>query len=313
MPGQLKSAESQKGRRRDPAGELVMAFVAEQVAVLRTADAGVRRDADDAVHEMRVASRRLGSALKIFRPVLECERADAVRGELRWIGHALGGARDSEVLHARLHEALSKDGRDTARDAAATRVNTQFAERSERAKREVRGDLDSPRYFGLLESLDDLIRNPPLTEAAALRADRVLPPRVGKAYREVRRLHNRAGAAGSGQERDQLLHEVRKAAKRARYAGEALVPAFGKDAKRFAAAMKGVQEVIGEYRDSVIAGETLIGLAVQAQEAGEDTFEIGRLAGLEEARSAAAAAAYDTAWRAASKKKLRRWMRGAAR
>ena len=313
MPSQLGSAGSRKGRRRGPAGELVMAYVAEQVAALRTADAGVRGDAEDAVHDMRVASRRLGSALKIYRPVLDPERADAVRGELRWIGHALGGARDSEVLHTRLRVALSKDGRDTARDAAAERVNAQFGERSERAKRELRGDLDSARYVRLLESLDDLVQGPPLTEAAARRADRVLPQRVGKAYREVRRLHNRAQAAGSGQERDALLHEVRKAAKRARYASEALVPAFGKEAKRFAAAMEGVQEVIGEYRDSVIAGETLIGLAVQAQDSGEDTFEIGRLAGVEEARSAAAAAEYDTAWRAASRKKLRRWMRGAVR
>ncbi|WP_193509407.1 CHAD domain-containing protein [Cryobacterium sp. BB736] len=303
-------ARYRRGHRRGTAGELVMAYVTEQFAELRTADAGVRRDADGALHDMRVASRRLGSALKIFRPVLDGKRTDALRGELRWIGHSLGGARDSEVLHARLREALSEDGRDTARDAAAERVNTQFGVRSERAKRVLRGDLDSQRYFMLLDALDELVHSPPLTEAAASRADRILPQRVGKAYRQMRRLHDRAGAAGTGEEREALLHEVRKAAKRARYASEALVPAVGKDAKRFAAAMEGVQEVIGEYRDSVIAGETLIGLAVQAQEAGEDTFEIGRLAGLEEARSAAAAAAYDTAWRAASKKKLRRWMRG---
>jgi len=137
----------------------------------------------------------------------------------------------------------------------------------------------------------------------------VLPRTARKAYREVRRLHGRAQAAESAEQRETLLHEVRKAAKRARYAGEALRPAFGDDAKKFAAAMEEVQEVLGEHRDSVIAGQTLTGLAAQAREEGEDTFELGRLAGLEEARSAAAAAAYDAAWAAASRKKLRRWTR----
>lgn len=295
--------------RRDPAGDVVMAYVAEQVAELKAADPGVRRDADDAVHRMRVASRRLRSASKTFRPVLDRAGTDVVRGELRWLAHALGDARDTEVLHARLREMLGPEGQDPARDAAAARIDAELGTRYDRARREVLGDLDSPRYFRLLDELDALVASPPLTDAAARPARKVLPRTARKAYREVRRLHDQARAAGSTEERETLLHEVRKAAKRARYAGEALAPAFGKDARRFAAAMEEVQDVLGEHRDSVIAGQTLTGLAVQAREAAEDTFELGRLAGLEEARAAAAEAAYDAAWGAASRRKLRRWTR----
>jgi CHAD domain-containing protein len=301
------AARPGKVRRGDPAGDVVMAYLAEQVEALQAADPGVRRDADDAVHQMRVASRRLRSALKTFRPVLDRAHTNVVRGELRWLAHALGDARDTEVLHARLREALAHEGKDPARDAAAARIDTELGARYERAHREVLSDLDSPRYFRLLDELDALVADPPLTDAAGLRADDVLPRQARKAYREVRSLHDQAQAADSTEERETLLHEVRKAAKRARYAGEALRPAFGKDAKRFAAALEEVQEVLGEHRDSVIAGETLTGLAAQAHDAGEETFELGRLAGLEQARAAAAEAAYDEAWRAASAKKLRRW------
>ncbi|MCK6211830.1 CYTH and CHAD domain-containing protein [Georgenia sp. EYE_87] len=295
--------------RGDPAGDVVRAYVVEQVAALKEADPGVRRDAEDAVHQMRVASRRLRSALKTFRPVLDRARTDVVRGELRWLAHALGDARDTEVLRARLREMLDRDGHEPDRDAAAARVDTELGTRYDRAHREVLSDLDSPRYFRLLDELDALVAAPPLTEAAGRPAREVLPRTARKAYRELRRLHHRAREAESAEEHETLLHEVRKAAKRARYAGEALRPAFGRDAKRFAAAMEEVQEVLGEHRDSVIAGQTVTGLAAQARDDGEDTFELGRLAGLEEARSAAAAEAYDAAWAAASRRKLRRWTR----
>ena len=294
--------------RGDPAVDVVMAYVVEEVSALKDADPGVRRDEDDAVHQMRVASRRLRSALKTFRPVLDRARTDVVRGELRWLAQALGDARDTEVLHARLREMLGTEGRHPDRDAAA-RVDAALGTRYDRAHREVLTDLGNPRYFRLLDELDALVATPPLAHAADRPAEEVLPRTARKAYREVRRLHGRAQAAESAEQRETQLHEVRKAAKRARYAGEALRPAFGDDAKKFAAAMEEVQEVLGEHRDSVIAGQTLTGLAAQAREEGEDTFELGRLAGLEEARSAAAAAAYDAAWAAASRKKLRRWTR----
>ncbi|WP_345044639.1 CYTH and CHAD domain-containing protein [Georgenia daeguensis] len=293
---------------RDPAGDVVLAYLTEQVAALKDADPGMRRDADDAVHQMRVASRRLRSALKTFRPVLDRARTDVVRGELRWLAHALGDARDTEVLHARLRELLGAEGHPD-RDAAAARVDAELGSRYDRAHREVLSDLDSPRYFRLLDELDALVASPPLTDAAGRPAQEVLPRTARKAYRELRRLHDGAHAADSAEERETLLHEVRKAAKRARYAGEALRPAFGKDAKKFAAAMEEVQDVLGEHRDGVIAGQTVAGLATRAREEGEDTFELGRLAGLEEARSAAAEAAYDEAWRSASRKRLRRWTR----
>jgi len=49
------------------------------------------------------------------------------------------------------------------------------------------------------------------------------------------------------------LHEVRKAAKRARYAAESVEGVYGAPARRFAEAMQELQDVLGEHQDSVVA------------------------------------------------------------
>ena len=72
---------------------------------------------------------------------------------------------------------------------------------------------------------------------------------------------------------------ARKAAKRARYAGEAMTPAIGKDARRFANQMKKVQSVLGDHQDAVIAREVERELGIAAHLAGENAFSYGRCTG----------------------------------
>ena len=51
---------------------------------------------------MRVALRRLRSAIKVFRPVIQSERLAVIRDDLRWLLDQLGPARDSEVFLAEI-------------------------------------------------------------------------------------------------------------------------------------------------------------------------------------------------------------------
>ena len=72
---------------------------------------------------------------------------------------------------------------------------------------------------------------------------------------------------------------MRIRAKRCRYAAEASVPAFGKPARRFAAAMADVQEMLGEHHDAVVSGAWL---AKTAQECSSgEAYALGRLAQIE--------------------------------
>ena len=69
----------------------------------------MRRDEPDAVHKMRVGTRRLRSTLKTFRPLYDRDTTDRLRAELRWLAESLGHVRDAEVLAARLGRALDAE------------------------------------------------------------------------------------------------------------------------------------------------------------------------------------------------------------
>jgi CHAD domain-containing protein len=87
------------------------------------------------------------------------------------------------------------------------------------------------------------------------------------------------------------------------------VPTIGADAAAFAARVKDLQSILGEHHDSVVSRELLLTLAVGAHRAGENAFTYGRLHALEEAVAAEEERQYVRAWRAASRKKLRSWLR----
>ena len=81
---------------------------------------------------------------------------------------------------------------------------------------------------------------------------------------------------------DARLHEVRKAAKRARYAAEAAEPVLGPRARRMARRAEALQELLGEHQDSVTARSLLRQLGVQAHLAGENGYTYGMLCGMED-------------------------------
>lgn len=119
-----------------------------------------------------------------------------------------------------------------------------------------------------------------------------------------------AGAAArpAGAEREELLHDARKAAKASRYAGESVDRVFGRDAIAFAQAMEAVQEALGEHQDAVLTRQRLRDLA-QRTPSTETAFLYGRLHALEEAGAEHSQQRFDDAWKLAGRKSLHRWLR----
>lgn len=286
------------------AGAVVLGYVAEQVAAIVSGDPAVREDTPDAVHQMRVAVRRLRSALTTFRPLFDREVTEPIRAELQWLGTVLGPARDLEVLRDRLGGLLAEDG--VADRRLRGQVDRTLLARRRAARRRLLAELDGVRYFRLLDALDALMAQPPLRERAGRTAGGVLPPLVARSWK---RLHRAADTALAddlpASQRATHLHDARKKAKRARYAAEAVRPHFGKPAKRFGKGMKRLQTVLGHAQDSVVASAELAGLADSAQ----DSFPLGRAQVLEEERLASASAEFEELWARVSRKKLRRWLR----
>ncbi|MFJ1611991.1 CHAD domain-containing protein [Streptomyces sp. NPDC088249] len=295
---------------RPTAGDHVLAYVQEQTEAIVALDPAVRRGLPDSVHQMRVATRRLRSALRTYRKILDRDATDPVGGELKWLAAELGIDRDQEVLDARLRARLDDLPRTLVLGPVRGRLRIWSAARRGGSRRRTVGVLDGKRYLALLESLDALLAAPPLLPAASRAPDRALPRAVLKEYE---RLAARAGHAlelPPGHDRDLALHDARKAAKRARYAAEAARPALGRPAERFAERMKALQTLLGDHQDSVVARDALRTLAVQAHVAGEPAFTWGLLYGREEAAAAASERELPEVWRRASRPRLRAALEG---
>ena len=288
-------------------GEVLLAHIREQVAQVLAQDLPVRLDAPDAVHKMRVATRRLRSALTTFKPLFDADVARPLRDELKWLAGELGAARDAEVMRDRVHTAVANEAHDAALRSGAEAAQTELTEAYRTAHDRVLAELDGDRYHRILESLRGLVEQPPLRKPAKRRAGKVLPPLVGRSYDKVRGFVDDAANRPAGAEREELLHDARKAAKQARYAGESVAPVFGKKATAFAAAIEDVQEALGEHQDSVLTRERLRDLALHASST-EVAFLYGRLHALEEAHGQQSQEHFDAAWKAAGRKSLHRWL-----
>ncbi|MEU6980480.1 CYTH and CHAD domain-containing protein [Streptomyces sp. NPDC046371] len=269
------------------AGHAVLAYVREQADAVVAFDPAVRRDLPDAVHQMRVACRRLRSTFKTYRKVLDRAVTDRLGEELKWLAGELGAARDEEVLTARLTARLDELPSTLRLGRVRARLRARAVRRTEDARRTVLVALDSPRHLALLDALDALLADPPLRAAAAHDAPEVLARAVRKDFARLAGRVEHALALAPGHERDLALHAARKAAKRTRYAADAARPVLGKPAKRFAKRVKAVQSLLGEHQDSVVARAALREIAIQAHTAGETTFTWGLLYGREEAAAAA--------------------------
>jgi CHAD domain-containing protein len=285
--------------RKASGGEVVGAYVREQVAALAAQDPRVRLEQDDAVHQMRVATRRLRSVLAAYRPLLDRTVTEPLRAELQWLGAVLGEARDAEVLHGRLRAAVDAEPDDLVLGPVAARIDDDLRGRYREAHARILEALDGERYLTLLVALDGI---------AATGGRKTIPRRMRRTWARVRDAAAAADAAPP-EGRDLALHEVRKAAKRARYAAEAARPALGRPAKRFARRMEELQGVLGEQHDTVVAREVLRAMGAQAYLAGENGFSFGRLHAGEERRGAELEAAYPRAWARASARRVRRGIR----
>jgi CHAD domain-containing protein len=288
----------------DTAGDAVLAYLHEQVRAITAYDPAVRRDEEDSVHQMRVSTRRLRSALKSFRRELDRSATDPIGDELKWLAGVLGMERDREVLAERLVQRLSELPAEFATDAVAARLSGGPGSSHFEARETLLRELNGDRYFRLLDALDALLTAPPLLDAAKAPAPVALARAIRRDHRRLRRTIEPALALDPGQERDLALHEARKAAKRARYSSEAGEPVLGKPAAKHTQRMKGIQQLLGEHQDSVIAREAILRLAAEARADGEDTFPYGVLFQLERGLAADAEARLPKAWRKADRGKL---------
>lgn len=236
-------------------GEVATAALTGDAERLLRNDALLRegeRSAVEAVHQMRVATRRLRSDLRTFRTALDPGPANDLRGELGWLAGLLGAARDADVLGERL--SIGSRELDPKRGQAMTEALATLDGQRASAHAALLQALSGDRYGVLRERLERLLRADGALAIVNLgKADRPAREALPRVMRRTwRRLERRVASLAQPPE-DEQLHEVRIAAKRCRYAAEACAPVLGEPAERLARACKRLQTVLGDLNDAVLA------------------------------------------------------------
>jgi CHAD domain-containing protein len=271
------------------AGEVVRRALASSVERVDRHDAAARRAEPDAVHRTRVATRRLRSDLRTFRPLLDGSWADALRLDLEAFGAALGRARDADVLFARLDDRVSNLGPSERLGGLAVLEGLECWRSG--ARDELAEVMCGQSHDVLLGRLHEAAEAPRLRRQAHDPAVEAMPRLLRRPWRRLRFAVEEAIA----QPDNGRLHAVRVRAKRVRYAAEALAPVTGARTRRFAGAAETLQDLLGQHQDAVVAEQWLRTWAGGAPPC-DVAFAAGVLAGLERAAADSLAQRWEPVW-----------------
>lgn len=260
----LGDASREPGGGDDSTAERIAGLLSAQLGELEAHDPGTRTGDDpEDLHQFRVATRRARAIIRATKPLVG-DSLESLGVELKWLASTLGAVRDLDVLLGHLRdEVVSLD----VDRSAGERILEEIERDHARVRAELLQALQSPRYKALLISFR--------AGAARIRASQVegeLRPLARRAFERLRK----AAAVMPADPSDEAMHALRIRAKRARYAAELLE---GKKLRRYIAALKEVQDVVGEHQDAVVAEGR-----IRAAARPETTVAAGRLIERERAR-----------------------------
>lgn len=232
------------------------------VAVLGTDERGV--------HQARVATRRLRSDLRTFKPMVDRAWAAELSEGVAALAKALGQVRDADVLAPLLRSALA-DRTDITADAG-DKILAHLATCRSQALEELGNHLDRPETVALLDQLVMAAASPATNEQSQEPAKAVLAKPVDRRWQKLSRA---VGGLGPNP-KPEKLHDVRLLAKRTRYATKAVAPGFGPKTAQFAKNLAALQDTLGDLNDLSTAVHWLDANAADLDP--ESAYLAGRLA-----------------------------------
>jgi CHAD domain-containing protein len=264
--------------------ERLRALLVEQYRAMLANDPGVRLGEDpEALHQLRVATRRARALLRAARGLVSPDWGEPLRDELKWLGGLLGPVRDLDVLLEHLDSEAATLEADDAR--AFRRLRARLVAQRRDARNTLLEAMSSDRYFRILDTVESAADAPPGE------LPRPLAEIAGEAFAKLRKAEKALPRHPS----DDELHRVRIKTKRARYAAELAAPELGKPGARFVDRAKVVQDVIGDHQDACVAEDQLRELALRG--GGKTGLTAGRLVERQRRRKADARRAFPDAWR----------------
>lgn len=226
--------------------EVLEADLRTRVETLRRLDPLVRADLPDAVHQMRVTARRLRSVLAGYRAEFDTSVTEPLRVELGWLIERLGRARDLEVLRARVRASAGQH------HPLSALMEASIVDDRATAHREAVASMASPRYFALIDALDEFCDHPAFSPRAESAAEPELVACLRAQWQRLDRAVERVEGR-KGRKRALRLHEVRRRVKRLRYATEAARPVIGSRVDDLSGTLSEIQDVLGHHHDAIVA------------------------------------------------------------
>jgi inorganic triphosphatase YgiF len=215
---------------------------------------GVRRDIDtEFVHQARVATRRMRSALRLFHDAVPAKTGAHLAGEIKWLGGLFGTVRDLDVFLLNLSRFRGQIRYFPARKKKA--LENWIEKQRHAPLKTLHAALDSSRYKNLERRLIRFLQRPLPSRPRA--------PLAGKPVREVAPViihENFEAVMAQGQKvlanpKLKQFHRLRIQMKKLRYAAEFMASAYNGGLDPFTERTVEIQDCLGELQDTVFTRE----------------------------------------------------------
>lgn len=240
-----------------PITELARASIRRQRKKLRQNERALHGgQAIEAVHEMRIAIRKLRTTLQVFEElsVFDQRKVHRLRGELRRPGRLLGAVRDLDVLLARMDDDASINAHDDA-----VMLHAALVRRRGKAWKRLMRDLRGKRVRHVMAELKRFPngywnqKNNASGDRQGLRAHDTIGSVIWRRYEEVRTFIEQVTPSATAPQ----LHEVRIACKHLRYVLEIFDQSDDPQWQPLLDTLKEAQSSLGSLQDHINALATL--------------------------------------------------------
>ena len=261
LPPQASKPSAMRLDAGDPAIEALRTIIEETLGHLLMNQPAALAGDPEGVHQVRIAVRRIRSALRLFSPHLEPHAAGLLEDELRQAGRTIGEARDWDVFCDEILVRISEtpEGRKFG-EMMKSPAEAHRAAAHEGCVRQLQDPSFRALVLGLAAWVEGGRENSGQVGDKALKrdiadiAEKLLDRLDAKAMKRGR-------AVGPGAEAGEL-HPLRKSLKKLRYSVEFLQSIYRpKRTKRFLRRLKKLQDALGEINDAAMATRLAEGLA----------------------------------------------------
>lgn len=237
-------------------GNYATTVVAEQFRRISKQEKTVLADENpEALHQMRVGTRRLRTALQIFDLAIVLPKAASAK-KLRNLARVLGAVRDLDVQGA----SLQQDYRPHLNKRAQKKLDRLLAaidRRRSKAFADMEAALSDDSYRELKTSYKNWLKQPQFKPIAAQPLILLLPELLSPLLAELLLHPGWLVSAEAADFNSTALHDLRKACKHVRYQAEFFAPFYGRAFEQWIQEVKELQDRLGELQDTQVLRELI--------------------------------------------------------